>query len=59
MAVLGHEADVSWLTPVGGLTAVQVNPPSVVIMIVEPDPAFPLFPMAAQSSVAEQETPVR
>jgi hypothetical protein len=45
--------------PAGGVSDVQDNPPVDVAMIVEPAPVFPVFPTATQSSVEEQDTPVR
>lgn len=48
-AVLGHDAEVSWLVPSGGVCSVQLVPPLMVLMIVEPAPVFPLLPTAMQS----------
>jgi hypothetical protein len=47
--VLGHDAEVSWLVPSGGVCSVQLVPPLMVLMIVEPAPVFPLLPTAMQS----------
>jgi len=53
--VLGHETELNRLVPAGGFCAVQVSPPVVVPMIVEPTPSLPLLPTATQSSESEQE----
>jgi hypothetical protein len=58
-AVLGQEAAASWLTPAGGVTAVQSNPPLLVVIRVEPAPGFPVLPTATQSAIDAQEMPVK
>ena len=59
LAVVGHDAERIRLVPVGGFSLIQVRPPEVVLMIVEPAPVFPPFPTATQSSKLEQEMPVK
>jgi hypothetical protein len=57
--VIGHAAEVSWPMPLGEVAAAQFDPPSSVVVIVEPDPDVPLLPTATQSLAVEHETPVR
>ncbi len=57
-AVVGHDAELKRLVPVGGLCAVHERPPVVVLMMVDPAPRLPVLPTATQSSTAEQEMPV-
>lgn len=55
---IGQETDVSLLVPDGTESSFQDSPPLVVLMIVDPDPLFPLFPTPTHSSNVEHEMPV-
>jgi hypothetical protein len=57
--VVGHEAEASWLVPIGGVWFDQDNPPVVVARIVDPEPVFPLLPTVMQSFESAQEMLVR
>jgi hypothetical protein len=56
---VGHDTELRRLVPGGGVSSLHVEPPSLVLMIVDPDPRLPVLPTATQSSAAEQEIPVR
>jgi hypothetical protein len=58
IAVVGHDTDRRRLVPAGSVSFVQVRPPEIVLITVEPVPVLPLSPTATQLRRLEHETPV-